>query len=206
MKNDTEMINKIVSNQLDLTNPLIKKRRNLPPSYFNLIKDKKLSQQNSLNNSDETKVSSKRDASIKNTIVSLPKKITEEILKNPIWRSASEINILSRKSSNINVGKKFKPREYLEKSKVVALLKYSNEIKEARLKRLKEVSKSEIAAVDSTISSLEIVKKKFNNDIFDKYSEYLRHLIFQIYKEREQLDSLKHKKLSIKFDIENLKR
>ena len=136
------------------------------------------------------------------------KKVYNEIVKNPIWKQAAEMNINKsasiKKNKKINIGAKMTIREYINKTRDIILLKNSYEIKTNRIKKINETYKSQISSINQTISSLLLAKKKINNDCFDKYNSYIKHLARREDEERENCYSLKNQIALLKKEIADL--
>lgn len=136
------------------------------------------------------------------------KKVYNEIVKDPIWKKAAEMNINKsvsiKKNKKINIGAKMTIREYINKTRDIISLKHSCDIKSNRIKKINETYKSQIISINQTISSLLLAKEKINNNCFDKYNMYIKHLARRQDEEREKCYSFKNQIALIKKEIAEL--
>ena len=134
--------------------------------------------------------------------------VYNEIVKAPIWKKAAEMNINKsvsiKKNKKINIGAKMTIREYINKTRDIILLKNSCEIKSNRINKINETYKSQIYSINQTISSLLSAKKKINNECFDKYNSYIKHLARREDEERENCYLLKNNIASLKKELADL--
>ena len=134
--------------------------------------------------------------------------VYNEIVKAPIWKKAAEMNINKsvsiKKNKKINIGAKMTIREYINKTRDIILLKNSCEIKSNRINKINETYKSQIYSINQTISSLLSAKKKINNECFDKYNSYIKHLARREDEERENCYLLKNYIASLKKELADL--
>ena len=134
--------------------------------------------------------------------------VYNEIVKAPIWKKAAEMNINKsvsiKKNKKINIGAKMTIREYINKTRDIILLKNSCEIKSNRINKINETYKSQIYSINQTISSLLSAKKKINNECFDKYNSYIKHLARREDEEREHCYLLKNNIASLKKELADL--
>ena len=134
--------------------------------------------------------------------------IYNEIIKNPIWKAASELKFNKEanyiRNTKTNVGKKITIRDYINKTRDIISLRHSYDIKKERITNLKASYQSQLTALDQTLCSLKISRDKIQNECFDKYNSYIKHLSKKTDEERDICISLIKERDQLKKEIVQL--
>ena len=134
--------------------------------------------------------------------------IYNEIIKNPIWKAASELKFNKEtnyiRNTKTNVGKKITIRDYINKTRDIISLRHSYDIKKERITNLKASYQSQLTALDQTLCSLKKSRDKIQNECFDKYNSYIKHLSKKTDEERDICISLIKERDQLKKEIVQL--
>jgi hypothetical protein len=110
------------------------------------------------------------------------------------------IDSIEIKNKNINLRKKgFK--EYILKTRDLQLLKFSINSKNERLKRSKEGYQNKMKSLDENIKSLNVTKKLFNEQFYNKFGDYVKRILIEREKEKEINNGLLKEILKLKGEI-----
>ena len=110
------------------------------------------------------------------------------------------IDSIEIKNKNINLRKKgFK--EYILKTRDLQLLKFSINSKNERLKRSKEGYQNKMKSLDENIKSLNVTKKLFNEQFYNKFGDYVKRIFIEREKEKEINNGLLKEILKLKGEI-----
>ena len=110
------------------------------------------------------------------------------------------IDSIEIKNKNIKLRKKgFK--DYILKTRDLQLLKFSINSKNERLKRSKEGYQNKMKSLDENIKSLNVTKKLFNEQFYNKFGDYVKRILIEREKEKEINNGLLKEILKLKGEI-----
>ena len=110
------------------------------------------------------------------------------------------IDSIEIKNKNIKLRKKgFK--DYILKTRDLQLLKFSINSKNERLKRSKEGYQNKMKSLDENIKSLNVTKKLFNEQFYNKFGDYVKRIFIEREKEKEINNGLLKEILKLKGEI-----
>jgi hypothetical protein len=103
--------------------------------------------------------------------------------------------LLQKKIETLGAKKKENVRDYVNKTRELVLMKYIINVKNESAKRLEEYDRNEIESIKDSIFSMEEAEKLFKQQFYTKYEEYLKNLIKQKEKEKQDLNSILEEKM-----------
>ena len=92
-------------------------------------------------------------------------------------------------------------KEYINKTRELQLLRYSMNIKKENVIRLKETYQNKIKSLDESIQSLNISKKLFNEQFYNKFDFYVKYLFIRKENEKEINNELIKEIIKLKSEI-----
>ena len=92
-------------------------------------------------------------------------------------------------------------KEYINKTRELQLLRYSMNIKKENVIRLKETYQNKIKSLDESIQSLNISKKLFNEQFYNKFDFYVKNLFIRKENEKEINNELLKEIIKLKSEI-----
>ena len=106
-----------------------------------------------------------------------------------------------KKNPKVNIGKKIRLLDYINKTREYHLMKYSFNLKKERVNKIINTKQSEINSINDTIKTLKKYEKKFNDEYYIKYNKYLKIIERQIEEEKKINHNLMLKINDIKKEI-----
>ena len=92
-------------------------------------------------------------------------------------------------------------KEYINKTRDLQLLRYSMNIKQENVIRLKESYQNKIKSLDESIQSLNVTKKLFNEQFYNKFDFYVKYLFIRKENEKDINNELLKQIIQLKSEI-----
>ena len=92
-------------------------------------------------------------------------------------------------------------KEYINKTRDLQLLRYSMNIKQENVIRLKEAYQNKIKSLDESIQSLNVTKKLFNEQFYNKFDFYVKYLFIRKENEKDINNELLKQIIQLKSEI-----
>ena len=111
---------------------------------------------------------------------------------------------LQEKIDMMNGNKKDNVRDYIKKTRDIILTKYRTEIKKERAIRMGETYQNEIESIKDSITTMKEMKKLFEDEFFQRFESYVRHLRNQKEREKNELNNLLDDRNHLDIDLVKL--
>lgn len=111
---------------------------------------------------------------------------------------------LQEKIDMMNNKKKDNVRDYIKKTRDIILTKYRTEIKKERAIRMGETYQNEIESIKDSIMTMKEMKKLFEDEFFQRFESYVRHLRNQKEREKNELNNLLDDRNHLDIDVVKL--